>query len=137
MNERLNHGVYIREVPVQVSNDYEVLRKLLKDKHDKDAEKTVNAVRTVREMKPIVLPLDAAWMFGTDIAVWPEVKTGDGQAFLLAPCMISIIYDDSNGGILVGIMNQGMRMYPNSYGKDYRVWLGKPSEEQRKAVPWE
>ena len=128
-------GVFSCSVPVP--SKYEMLEEWLRDKKNTDTEKIVNAVRNVMEMDPIVLPMDAAWMFGDGLAVWPEIKTEDGTAHLIPPCMLSITIDDANGGYLVGL-GQHMHMHPHRYGKDYRVWLGrKPTDKERTEVPWE
>lgn len=75
----------------------------------------MDALALLKEQEPRVLTLEEARTYEV---VWPEDK-GEGE---LHPLIVKNNMNDS-------------KYY--KYGKHWRVWSAKPTDEQRKAVKWE
>lgn len=69
-------------------------------------------------------------------AVWPELTFGDGHHEVMPPCMSEndVMSDGTTG---LRSTSSILRMEYNEYGKTWRCWTQKPTDEQAEAEPWE
>ena len=69
-------------------------------------------------------------------AVWPELTFGDGHHEVMPPCMSEndVMSDGTTG---LRSTSSILRMEYNAYGKTWRCWTQKPTDEQMEATPWE
>ena len=104
-----------------------------------DKEKWINpcckmAVAMLKEQEARVLTLDEA---AADQEVWTEAKLRGTERI---PLFISILWltDDAKDFELelIGTSRRAF-MLAKEYGKTWRCWSSKPTDEQREAVKWD
>ena len=96
-------------------------------------EMYTNVIGMLKEQEARVLTLDEA---AADQEVWTEAKLRGTERI---PLFISILWltDDAKDFELelIGTSRRAF-MLANEYGKTWRCWSSKPTDEQRKAVKW-
>ena len=88
----------------------------------------------LKEHEPRVLTLNEA---AADQEVWTEVKLRGTEHI---PLFISILWlTDDVKDFELELMGKSKKafMLSKEYGKTWRCWSAKPTDEQRKAVKWE
>lgn len=105
-----------------------------------------DAIAMLKEMEPRVLTLEEVMSTPKDVAIWQEIKDEPDYKYEISPVAepMEIIIDDNwdfwtgkKKDTYVGIRfaSEG-HMPKESYGKDWRCWTSRPTDEQRKAVKW-
>ena len=105
-------------------------------KHDSDVLKHVR--KLLKEPKPKVLTMEELQQMPAQTIVWTEYWNGeDGKAsdeLLAAMKCYDGTFVDEDASVYSDFDKD---LTPDRFdGSYWRFWSGKPSEEQRKAVPW-
>ena len=92
-----------------------------------------DAIRLLETLNPRVLQFGE--LLNYKGAVWPELTFGDGHRAVMPPCMSEndVMSDGTTG---LRSTSSILRMEYNEYGKTWRCWTQKPTDEQREAEPW-
>lgn len=91
------------------------------------------ALALLKEQEPMVLTLEEAnAVLQKDDVIWIEEE--DGHMF---GGIRKEDYFEMQDGSLVDFDDLMEPEIANKYGKVYRMWSSKPTEEQRKAVKWD
>ena len=91
---------------------------------------TEDAVSSLKAQEPRVMTIDEVMESG-DTLMWLEVKCLDTN--ILAP---TSPYDDNASDSFSVSFQSGHVQTRGLYGKQWRCWTSKPTDEQRKATPW-
>ena len=89
-----------------------------------------DALAILKEQEPRVM--DDALLLEYDGAVWLENKRDTGT--ILSICKSA---DDRQFRFFSKNEWENVAYLRENYGKTWRCWTSRPTEEQRKAVPWE
>lgn len=97
---------------------------------DKTAQNLIAHGVTVREMQK---PLTVEEATGTNKIVWYERRFGQ---YRVIPC--DAVFSRIAGFVELAIIGHEKPMYcpAHAYGKDWRCWAEKPTDEERKAAEW-
>ena len=108
------------------------------DDEEKDA--LTKAIEALTEQEPRVLTLEELRSLnGTDHFVWLEDNGGYtlNGGYALYDCYAEVTAYRNN--VELNIFGSEVEFEPDNeeYGKTWRCWSARPTEEQREAVPWE
>ena len=88
--------------------------------------------RWVEPNRVLTLEEVESWGNKEALPIWLEFRYQGGSKIMVA----SLYGGMSADGI--HLYDQGWRAHPRSgYGKRYRIWFGRPTDEEREAVGWE
>ena len=105
-----------------------------------------DAITVLKALEPRVMTLDEVMATPKDVAIWQELKDEPDFKYEIGPVAepIEIIIEDDWDMYLfekrkscVGIRFASEGYMPKeSYGKTWRCWTSRPTDEQREAEPW-
>lgn len=92
-----------------------------------------DALALLREQEPRVLTLEKI-QSGTVEVAWLECSDKEE---VRAGLWFKRINEGEDEGIIIHVLDGFEGLRTEVYGKTWRCWSARPTEEQRKAVPWD
>lgn len=92
------------------------------------------ALTLLKAQEPVVLSI--ADIIDNDVTpevIWVEMR--DDVAVIAG--LWDVPFYEMQDGSIMNDLGEEIARHPEAYGTKWRVWTARPTEEQRKAIPWE